>query len=160
MKTNFYCIKVLIALSGLLMAGASQSQAQVGQPWSPGVPEVLSLMQADVGEGTVMAFIQNSGRSYALNANEIIMLKQQGFTDKELSAMLQAHAPIAVSPVQPAPTYVVQQAPVYVAPAPVYSSWPAVNLSFAWGSGYGYYGGGYYGGNCGRGYYGGGCYHH
>ena len=159
-------------LAVLLISGLT-TMAQVGQAWSAGVPSVLKLVQANVAEDTVVAFIQNSGQQYSLSANEIIMLKQQGATDKELNAMLLNHAaqPAVYAAPQPTPqvTYV-QPAVTYVQPAPVvysdayyypyYNTWP-VSVSVGWGWNNGWHGGGWNNGWHGGGsWHGGGGWHH
>jgi hypothetical protein len=55
---------------------------------SYGVPQVLQLSQAKIGESTIVAYIQNSGTIYNLNAPEIIYLKQQGVSDAVITTML------------------------------------------------------------------------
>ena len=55
---------------------------------SYGVPQVLQLSQAKVGDSTIVAYIQNSGTIYSLNASEIIYLKQQGVSDAVITTML------------------------------------------------------------------------
>jgi len=55
---------------------------------SAGVPQVLQLSQAKVSDGIIVNYIQNSGTIYALDANQIIYLKQQGVSDAVLNAMI------------------------------------------------------------------------
>lgn len=82
-----------------------------------GVPQVLQLKQAEIGDSTIIAYIKNSGNSYGLNADQIIYLRQQGLSDAVITAMLQqprpaaavAAAPVAM-PAMPAPTPVVSSA--------------------------------------------------
>ena len=146
-------------------------------PLAYGVPQVLQLLQANVGDSTIIAYIKNSGNSYGLNADQIIYLRQQGASDAVITAMLQqpkqavAAAPVAM-PTTPAPQPVVSYADstpvattttpppvtyVQTVPAPTYyyappyyypgyAWYPPVSLSFAWGWGSGWHGGGCYGG--------------
>ena len=181
--------------------------AVVSQPapeLSYGVPQVLQLVQAKVSDGVVVNYIQNSGTIYALKAEEIVYLKQQGMSDTVLNAMLNQRARLTASSQpatttapsatasyspaapssQPVATYTpsAQSSTVYVIPdtqtyrynawyygatpyyyypypyyGGYYSGWPALSLSFAWGSGYGGYHGNYYhGGGYGGGWHGGG----
>ena len=65
-------------------AAASQPAPQL----SYGVPQVVQLVQAKVSDGIIVNYIQNSGTIYALNAGEIVYLKQQGVSDTVLNAML------------------------------------------------------------------------
>jgi hypothetical protein len=62
--------------------------SQAAQQLSYGVPQVLQLVQAKVSDGIIVSYIQNSGTIYALNAGEIVYLKQQGASDSVLNAML------------------------------------------------------------------------
>ena len=55
---------------------------------SYGVPQILQLSQAKIGDNTIVAYIQNSGTIYSLNASEIIYLKQQGVSDAVITTML------------------------------------------------------------------------
>jgi hypothetical protein len=132
---------------------------------SYGVPQVLQLVQARVGDGVIVSYIQNSGTIYSLNAGEIVYLKQQGVSDTVLNAMLGQRSRLTGStepatttaspttastqtyaPATPAPavTYVQQPAPsstVYIIPDTQtyqYDAW--------YYGGYPYYGYPYYGG--------------
>ena len=107
---------------------------------SSGVPEILKLGRAHVGDDIIIAFIMNSGTTYHLSVPEILYLREQGVSDQVLTAMLSAGqnvtaaaAQVAPQPVptgptadwansnpQPAPA-APQYAPNYVAAAPVYA---------------------------------------
>ena len=50
--------------------------------------EVLKLAQAKVSEGTIVAFIMNSGSTYNLSVAEIIYLREQGVSDFVITTML------------------------------------------------------------------------
>jgi len=116
-------------------AAASQPAPQL----SYGVPEVLQLSQAKVGDSVIVNYIQNSGNNYGLNAAQIIYLRKQGVSDTVINTMLNqrsqsaqtASAPTASSDnssaynsqtvttaTQPAATYVqtVPTSTVYVVP--------------------------------------------
>lgn len=94
---------------------------------SYGVPQVLQLVQAQVSDDIIVNFIQNSGTIYALQANEIVYLKQQGMSDTVLNAMLNqrsrltASTPPAASASATAtytpPASTAQPVATYVAPA-------------------------------------------
>jgi len=109
----------IIALATLaLTAGnvAAQDSTTTAQPaaatpaavpqLSYGVPEILQLSQAKIGDSTIIAYVQNSGNNYGLNAAQIIYLRQQGVSDAVVNAMLKQRS-------QSAPT-----APVVTASAP------------------------------------------
>lgn len=151
-----------------------------------GVPQILQLEQAKIGDATIIAYVKNSGTSYGLNADQIIYLRQQGVSDAVITAMLSQpragvgattatatpvaatanSGPISTATVAPTVTYVqtVPATTYYYQPYyyPTYAWYPPVVFSFGWGGGYyggGYHGGGYYGGGYhGGGYHGGG--HH
>lgn len=92
------------------------------------VSQVIQLEQAKIGEGTVIAYIRNSGNSYNLTANDILYLRGQGVSDAVLTAMLTqpkaSVANIAVpsgysQPAAPAPQY---SAPAYAPEASAYTA--------------------------------------
>jgi hypothetical protein len=65
-------------------AAASPAAPQL----SYGVPQVLQLSQAKVGDSTIITYIRNSGNNYGLDAAQIIYLKQQGVSSDVINAML------------------------------------------------------------------------
>jgi hypothetical protein len=169
---------------------AQTAAPSVGAPvqLSYGVPQVLQLSQAQVGDSTIIAYVQNSGTIYSLNAPEIIYLKQQGISDAVITTMLNQRQRVAQSAVQapaattisqpvsaeastvvaqPAATYVqtVPSSTVYVIPDT--QTYQYYNNYYPYYSYYPYYGGwGYpavsfsfgYGGGYHGGYYRGGYY--
>ena len=181
MKTNFWQrVVTILAVAGVAWsvttapaqdpAGASTvPPAAVSTPalqLAYGVPQILQLAQAKVGDATIIAYIKNSGNSYGLSADQIIYLRQQGVSDAVVTVMLsQPRAAVAeatpaqqaimptdaggqVSTVTVAPTVTyVQTIPVttyyfqpYYYPAYDYGYYPPVSFSFGW-----------YGGGCGNG---------
>ncbi|HWQ90404.1 MAG TPA: hypothetical protein VN673_01945 [Clostridia bacterium] len=66
----------------------------------PGTEDILKLAKAEVGEDAILAFIVNSGKTYPLNADQIIYLKQSGISAPVLTAMLNQKA--AQAPTAPA----------------------------------------------------------
>ncbi len=70
---------------------------------SPGVAEILKLGSAHVSDGTITAFISNSGRTYHLSVSEILYLREQGMSDQVLTAMLTAGQNVAAVAAQAAP---------------------------------------------------------
>ena len=82
---------------------------------SSGVPEILKLGRAHVGDEVIIAFIMNSGRIYHLSASEILYLREQGVSDQVLTAMLSAGQNVAATSAQAAPQPVAQPA---LQPAP------------------------------------------
>jgi hypothetical protein len=161
----------LLAVKGLAQDSASTTAVP---PLTPNVAAIVNLRQAKISDDTIIAYINNSGNSYGLNAAQIIYLHQQGISDAVITAMLNqpkpgiatATVPMPTTPApqpvasaayeQPAVTYVESEPTTYYCYEPyyypVYSSyywpWPVV-VSYGWG-GYrhigGWHGGGWYGG--------------
>jgi hypothetical protein len=162
MKTRIFSIP-LVAIAGMVLLGhfamdvaAQNSSTSTTTPnvtatvsvsagtsvqLSSGVPEVLKLSRAQVNDDTIVAFVGNSRRTYNLSASEIVYLREQGVSDRVLTAMLDqrkqvtsatvastapqtsnpdsTRAQYAPAVAQPSTVYV-QTAPVYVPPPPVY----------------------------------------
>ena len=129
--------------SAEVVAPASASETRPVE-LSPGVPDILKLGRARVSDEAITAFISNSGRIYHLSVSEILYLREQGVSDRVLTAMLSAGQNVAAAAAQvapqpapqPAPTGPTsdwvnsspqpappasQPAPSYVAAAPVYT---------------------------------------
>jgi hypothetical protein len=70
---------------------------------SYGVPQIIQLSKAKVSENTIVAYIQNSGTIYSLNASEIVYLKQQGVSDAVLTTMLNQRQRVTQAAAQTAP---------------------------------------------------------
>jgi hypothetical protein len=124
MKTNqfqkMFSIMVVAALAlpaAMLRAQpAANNAAPQAAPAAPapelsyGAVQILRLMQAKVGDDTIIAYIKNSGTGYALGADQIIYLRQQGVSDPVINAMLaQPRAALASTPPSPPPSASVQQ---------------------------------------------------
>ncbi len=143
---------------------------------SYGVPQILELSQAKIGNRTIIDYIRNSGIVYRLNASQIIYLKQQGVSEAVIAAMIN-HRPrtTASATVAPPSTTYVQTVPpstAYVAPYPQsyyyydpyyypyygYYGWPFPLLSFSLGYIGGHWGG-HHGGYHSHGGYRGGGFH-
>ena len=171
-----------MAVAGLALSASTalaQDSTTVAQPavasatvsqLSDGMAQIVQLAQAKISEGTIIAYIKNSGNSYRLDANQIIYLRQQGISDAVITTMLNQPRPgVAVAtPTTPAPqpvastAYSGQVSTATVAPTvtyvqtvpdttyyyqpdyyPAYAWYPPVSFSFGWG---GWYGGGWRGG--------------
>jgi hypothetical protein len=91
----------VIATIGLALATltveAQNAPANPAPQLSYGVPQILQLAQAKVGDDTIIAYIHNSGTSYGLDADQIIYLRQQGVSDKVLNTMLTQPKPAYTS---------------------------------------------------------------
>ncbi|MGO9001645.1 MAG: hypothetical protein ACLQHM_06710 [Limisphaerales bacterium] len=70
---------------------------------SYGVPQIIQLSKAKVSENTIVAYIQNSGTIYSLNASEIVYLKQQGVSDAVITAMLNQRQRVTQAAAQTVP---------------------------------------------------------
>lgn len=137
-----------VTLAGTLACVAGKTSAQSAVPQlSPGVTQVMQLEQAKISDDTIIRFVRNSGNSYALDATQIVFLRQQGISEAVISAMLDqpkavvaaASTPVLAATVvtQPATSTVTTTAvetPVAVAPpvitfqtvpAPCYYYYPA-----------------------------------
>jgi len=123
-----------LTLSGTNALAQDSSAATTVQPVAAnapvpqlayGVPQILQLAQAKVGDDTIIAYIKNAGNSYGLNADQIIYLRQQGVSDAVITTMLnQPRAGVTTAtPATPAspPTLSADPVPpVTVAPAVTY----------------------------------------
>jgi len=69
-------------------AAPEASPTQAAPQLSYGVPQVLQLSKAHIAESTILAYIQNSGTVYNLDAAQIVYLKQQGVPDAVVNAMI------------------------------------------------------------------------
>ena len=161
-----------VALHAPVLNSAVADAGAIASTVPYGVEDVLRLARAKVAEETIVSFIQNSGTIYNLQANDIVYLRNEGVSDRVISAMLEqkrkfveqseqnAGAPVSSSPpaqqpaaTQPAPVYVqppAQTAPssVYVIPYPAapsayYGGYWGPSISLGFRFGGGYHGHGY-----------------
>jgi hypothetical protein len=97
----------LLLLAGNVMAQDSSTTAVASQSapvqLSPAVSQVLQLAQAKVSDGTIVAYIQNSGTIYGLDASQIVYLRQQGVSDTVVTTMLNQRTRVMASAAQTAP---------------------------------------------------------
>jgi hypothetical protein len=122
-----------LTMSAMMAPAQDSSNPSVLQPVainSPapqlayGVPQILQMAQANVGNDTIVAYIKNSGSSYGLNADQIIYLKQQGLSNDVITAMLSQPKPgvLASTPATSAPQPVASTTSTGTADAtPLYS---------------------------------------
>ena len=155
---------------------------------SPNAAEVVKLSGASVGDGVIIAYVQNCPLPFDLSANAILHLREAGVTSPVILAMLthdsslrnqNPPAPYAASQ-QPQPVVPglvpADQAPppvpaevIPVAPGPDYywtpgywgwnGGWIWIGGSWGFRGGYGWGGRGWYGHGGWGGYYGGGRYY-
>jgi hypothetical protein len=146
MKTNYFRgLMAVLATSGMTFSGAT-TFAQVtaitdtAQPPAVqlgyGASQILRLAQAKVGDDTIMAYIQNSGNSYALSADQIIYLRQQGVSSGVIATMLnQPRTGVAAAPpptyASDTTSYTATAAPAYTASAaPAYTATAAPTVTY------------------------------
>jgi hypothetical protein len=166
MKTQVFKNVLRLVVIGSVCLGTMNAWSQAptsapaAAPWLPyGVPQILQLEQAKVGDQTIVAFIQGSGNSYNLNADQLIYLRQQGLSDDVLTAMLRqpkagvapaSGVSTAVPMPQTAPPMVTDtSAQPYVAPDPASVVYTQPNYYY---NSYPYYSGYSYGWPCPVGY--------
>jgi len=102
--------------------GTSQAAPEL----SSVVSQVIQLSRANIGEDTIITFVQNSGNGYSLDAAQIIYLKQQGVSANVINAMIkQFNRPGGSTPVASPPnsqvsyrTYTIAQSPKGAATSP------------------------------------------
>jgi hypothetical protein len=124
LKKTFPAVVALALLAlATLSVVAQESPTNSAPPLAYGVPQILQLEQAKVTDDIIIAYIHNSTTSYGLDADQIIYLRQQGISDKVLTAMLTQPKPGSVpTPTTPAPAepYPMQTPITYPEPAPAY----------------------------------------
>jgi len=100
-------ITAVLALAARNVAAQDSTTANVAQAapvqLSYGVAQIIQLSKANVSEGTIISYIQNSGSSYGLDANQIVYLKQEGVSDAVINTMLNQPRPVAQAADQTAP---------------------------------------------------------
>jgi hypothetical protein len=178
MKTG-HLQKIFVVVAGLSLSAATLQAQAVADNNAPqaaavasapqlsyGASQILRLMQAKVGDDTIIAYVKNSQDSYALTADQIIYLRRQGVSDAVINVMLnRPKSSVAAAPATSAPqqtsastvttpsgsTATVAPVVTYVQPAPTayyyqpyypaYAWYPPVALSFGFGWGGGWHGG-------------------
>src|SRR5215831_9685058 len=76
---------LLYAVGGIAQEGAYGYMAPV---LSSGAAEIMKLSQAKVSDDTIIAYIRNAEKSFYLNADQILYLRQQGVSETVITAML------------------------------------------------------------------------
>src|SRR5260370_15265943 len=88
-----------------------------------GVEDVLKLSRAQISEDIILNYVQNSGTSYNLGAQDVIYLRNQGVSDRVVNAMLgqrQRAADAAAAEVVAQPAVNAAAPSAAAAPAPTY----------------------------------------
>lgn len=101
---------------------------------SPGLGEIARLARARVGDDTLLAFIRNSGQTYAPSADDLLYLSGLGISQEVIAALYKPPLPGApasvagnVEPVQPA----ISPTPGYFAPVASLGVEPATEMEAA-----------------------------
>jgi uncharacterized membrane protein len=118
MKTRILRTLLAVAVGVGLALSASVALAQVNASvpqLSYGVPQIIQLAQAKVGDDTIIAYVKNSGNNYGLTADQIIYLRQQGVSDAVITTMLNQPKPAiaAATVAAPAGSSTVETTPLY-----------------------------------------------
>lgn len=138
-KMLIYSCLASTAIVWMCLSGGSPSRAQTPPAAAPGLSpdlqEVVTLSHQKIGDDVITNYIQSTGKSYRLSANDIIYLKDQGVSSTVLTALLQTASPSAnAAPTPPptAPTY----PPLAPTPAPALAlpSTPAPSVAYAPGA--------------------------
>jgi hypothetical protein len=96
---------VLTAAVGVILTAGNISRAQTPPSRAVVFSEVVKLSQAHQSDDVILGYLKNSGASFALSADEIIYLNNQGVSQKVIAA-LQSPAgapPVSTAPVVPPP---------------------------------------------------------
>jgi len=104
MNTRNFVLAAAISAGFLAMNLAAQdaSTTIVIPKLSPAAEQIVQLTQAKVSDDTIIAYIQNSGNNYILDANQIIYLKQQGVSTVVINTMLNQRSTITGTAAQTA----------------------------------------------------------
>ncbi len=129
LATTLWCGAALDTTAEVTVGVSAQGEAAVLPKLPYGAQDVVKLTKAKVSDEVIIAFIQNSGRSYGLRPQDIVYLHDQGVSDRVVTIMLEAKAapaPMAyTAPAQPVPPAPAPQE--YPQPAPAYSE-PASSM--------------------------------
>jgi len=85
---------------------------------APSLPDIVHMAQSNVSDDIIIDKVRASNVVYNLSPDQLVMLKQQGVSDRVVRAM-QTGTPRPVVQHVPQPTTVVyERVPVYMMPAP------------------------------------------
>ena len=122
----------LLAVAGVALtiwsAGcARQTTSTIGL--TPELQEITALAQNRTSDENIIGYIRNSGKTYKLTANDIVLLSKNGVSQNVIAALMQPPLPAVTAPVvtaEPVPTAAATVAP---APAPVPPTPVIVNVN-------------------------------
>ena len=104
--------------AAMLLAGSANVAFAQPQPLPPGVQDVVKLAQAGLSDDVILTQIRNSGATYNLTTDQIILLTKEGVSQTVIKALMSGPAAVAA----PAPAAPTAPAP---APAPVAAPAPS-----------------------------------
>jgi len=116
----FCYVASAIEVTGTASAGlnaTATAQGAVTLGYSPGIGEILKMVDAKVDVTVVKAYIKNSPTAYNPNANEIIALKQRGVGDDIITSLIQRGGEVRAQAMQAG-----AMAPAATAPAIPYGN--------------------------------------
>lgn len=126
-------VVAIVSLTLWVHLAASVAAQEAGTPASvpgaaaptqlnQGAADILKLVRAKIHDDVTEAFIRNGDRHYSLTANEIVFLRQEGVSDRVLTAMLNQQPQTSAAPLlqeaAPAATVFSASAPQYDTPPP------------------------------------------
>jgi hypothetical protein len=109
MKTRCFSTTVAVLTTLTLCSWSGDSVVAVESAAPPvqlssGAADILKICRAKVNDDVTVAFIQNGDRRFNLTANEIVYLRQEGVSDRVLTAMLNQQSPSTAAPQLPEQT--------------------------------------------------------
>jgi len=101
---------------------------------APALEEVVKLSKAGVSDAVTLAYVQTSGMSYSLNAQDILRLQEQGVSPQVVTAMLERNGEVrrateAVNQAQAIANASKPQPTATATPPPVVETAPASTVS-------------------------------
>ena len=116
-KLKQHAALACLAACLVLQTATVNCRAQTAPSLPPGVQDVVKLVKAGLGEEVVLAHIRNAGAYYALSADQIIYVHDQGVSENEMKALLGSGTPTAAANPAPVPA-AANPAPMPAAPTP------------------------------------------
>jgi hypothetical protein len=106
-------------IGAICWGGGSTCRAQAPANLSPGLQEVVKLSKAQMGDDVIVGYINKSGTTFHLTADDIVYLKDQGVSQPVIAALLQPQVAAPAPAANPAPAPAPQPVPSpQFAPAP------------------------------------------
>lgn len=99
-----------VVFASVVWAPESLCRAQAQPSLPPGVQDVVKLAHAGMGDDVILAQVRSAGASYALNADQIIYLKDQGVSEAVIKALLPGNVPAVSTTPTATPPPVVETA--------------------------------------------------